>query len=126
MRVMWMRPNRAKNVFIGLSDPADRIKRLRVCRNGDHPPNPSGAGAFDHGITLGGEISEVEVAVTVNQHGGPLYDDLPPLRCNAEKSVSGPAKTILPQDLGRSRHGRMFARSLERLRGRAAFPSKLA
>ena len=69
MRVMRMRPNRAKHVVIGLSEPADRTKSFRACRNGDHPPKPSGAGAFDHGIALGAEIREIEVAMTINQHG---------------------------------------------------------
>src|ERR1700731_1499129 len=45
MQVMRMRPNRAKHVVIGLSEPADRTKSFRACRNGDHPPKPSGAGA---------------------------------------------------------------------------------
>jgi hypothetical protein len=72
MRVMGMRPNRAKDVFISLSETADRVKGIRSGRNGDHPPNPGGAGAFDHGISLGGEIWEIEVAMTVNEHAGPL------------------------------------------------------
>ncbi len=38
---------------------------------GDHPLKPGGAGAFDHGIALGGEIRKIEVAMTVDQHARP-------------------------------------------------------
>src|SRR6202047_5674988 len=72
MRMMRMRADRAKDVLVGFGEQADRTKSFRAGRNGDHPLKPGGAGAFDHGIALGGEIRKIEVAMTVDQHARPL------------------------------------------------------
>ena len=72
MGVMRMCADRAKDFLIGFSDDGDRTKSLRAGRNSDHPLEVGGAGAFDHGITLGGEIRKIEVAMTVDQHARPL------------------------------------------------------
>jgi len=122
MRVMRMRPNRAKNVFIGLTEPADRIKRFRVRRNGDHPPNPA-ARARSTTASRSRRNQRSRGGSDCQSARGPLCDDLPPLRCNAENRYRA-AKTILSQDLGRSRHGRMLLARWTFKRS-SSFPSKL-
>src|SRR5580704_4093232 len=94
MRVMRMCPHRAKDVLVGFGDAADRTKSFRAGRNGDHPLEAGGAGAFDHGIALGGEIRKIEVAMTVDQHARPLGSKSSSASMYRGKTGSGGGKSV--------------------------------
>src|SRR3984893_16710281 len=94
MRMMRMCPNRAKDFLIGFGEQADRTKSFRAGRNGDHPLEPGGAGAFDHGIALGGEIRKIEMAMTVDQHARPLGSKPSSASMYRGKTGSGGGKSV--------------------------------
>src|ERR1700730_3898265 len=94
MRVMRMCSNRAKDVLIGFGEQADRTKSFRAGRNGDHPLEAGSAGAFDHGIALGGDIRKVGVALTVGQHASPLGSKSSSASMYRGKTGSGGGKSV--------------------------------
>src|SRR5580704_1778347 len=119
MRVMRMCSNCAKDVLIGFGEQADRTKSFRASRNGDHPLEAGSAGAFDHGIALGGEIRKIEVAMTVDQHARPLGSKSSSASMYRGKTGSGGGKSVpatRPCAISALANFRAFAGTLKRPR----------
>ena len=71
--VVRMRADRAEDVVIGLSDPADFRELMDLGADGHHPHDAMFAGTRNDGIAFGREVRKIQMTMAVHQHRQPFF-----------------------------------------------------